>query len=116
MNGNPTDSQRKFHQWCRDYGCILTSSCNPDIHHIKGSKLKLKGCDKPGEWYIIPINSYWHNYYGDPNSIHRSRSGFCKKWDTTEKELWLKLIELYEKEHDSKPMTEHTFEIIKDRA
>jgi len=116
MNGNPTAAQKRFHQWCRDYGCMLTINSNPDLHHIGGSKMKLKGCNRPGEWYVIPIISEWHNYYGKPNSIHRFRQGFNSFWNTTEKKLWIELIAKYEDEHGEKPMPEHEYQIIVDRA
>ena len=116
MNGSPTAAQKRFHQWCRDKGCILTIRSNPDLHHIKGSKMKLKGCVKPGEWYVIPIIYDWHNYYGKPNAIHRFKPGFEQFWQTTEKKLWIKLIKDYEEEHGKKPMSEHEYQIIVERA
>lgn len=116
MNGTPSAEQKRFHQWCRDYGCVLTNWDSPDIHHIKGSKMKLKGCIKPGEWFIIPVISAWHNYYGKPLAIHADKKGFEKYWNTTEKELWIDLIRRYEQEHGHKPMSEAEYQIIKDRA
>ena len=78
--------------------------------------MKLKGCDNAGEWFVLPITSEWHNYYGEPNAIHANRKGFNKTWNTTEKLLWIELINDYQLEHDVKPMSEAEYQIIKDRA
>jgi len=116
MNGKPTAAQKRFHQWCRDRGCMLTIIPNPDLHHIGGAKMKLKGCDKAGDWFVIPITSMWHNYYGERNAIHANRKGFNQSWNTTEKELWIELIGEYEEEHGNKPMSEEEYQIIVERA
>lgn len=116
MNGKPTAAQSRFHQWCRDYGCIVTHQTNASIHHIKGSKLKLKGCDNPGEWYCIPICFYWHQDLSNPAAIHTNRKQFEIWWKTTEKNLWLDLIMAYVLEFGKTPMPEHEYQIIIDRA
>lgn len=116
MNGNPNKKQKDWHQWLRDNDCILTGGFSPDLHHIKGTKLKLKDCVSPGEWYCICVISEWHNYYGRPDAIHANRKMFEKFWNTTEKQLWIESVAIYENEHNEKPMSEEEYQIIKDRA
>lgn len=109
MNGQPTASQKRFHAWCREFRCMLSSECAA-IHHIGGAKMKLKGCAKPGEWFCIPLSWEWHQ--GAANAVHQNRKAFERDTGTTEKELWIKLISIYESSHGEKPMPEHEYNII----
>lgn len=85
------------------------------IHHIKGSKMKLKGCRNPGEWYIIPLCDYHHSPYSK-NSVHENKRFFEGVWGQ-QKKLWQIIVERYQDEHDGeKPMSEEEYQIIKDRA
>lgn len=113
MNGNPTVAQKRFHDWCRDYGCMI-SRVPPVIHHIKGARMKLKGCKNPGEWYVLPLSDYYHSPYSK-NSVHENKKQFEKNW-ATEKQLWTDLIRYYEEEHGHKPMSEEEYQIILERA
>ena len=117
MNGKPSKKQKDFHDWCRfDYGCVVSGMNCDSIHHIKGAKMRLKGCKGAGEWYILPI-SYWHHQDGDNKSaIHVNRKEFEFKTKKTEKEWWIELIGDYEDEFDCKPMSEEEYQIIVDRA
>ena len=107
MNGNPSKKQRDWHEWLRDYRCITCCDYNPSIHHIKGSKMKLKGCVKPGEWYVIPL---CYKHHQGPEGVHLSK----KYYD--EKQLWTWAVAAYECEHDEKPMSEEEYQIILDRG
>lgn len=115
MNGNPTAAQKRFHQWCRDHGCIVTEFNNPSIHHIKGAKMRLKGCKKAGEWYVIPLSYLWHQDGNNKSAIHVNKSKF-EMAVANEKTLWLSLIARYEFEHGEKPMSEEEYNIIVERA
>ena len=111
MNGNPTASQKRFHDWCRDQGCIICGN-TPAIHHIKGSKLKLKGCVKPGEHYILPLCH--HHHQGD-SGVHRDK----KRWQVvygTEKCKWINIIANYMREFGEKPLMEDVYNTIGERA
>lgn len=112
MNGNPTAEQARFHDWCRVYGCIVSGSPHPAIHHIKGSKMKLKHCTKPGEWYVLPLH---YNYHQGRHGVHTNKRRFEELYGT-EKEKWVKLMEMYHWEHGKYPMSNVEFEIIKARA
>ena len=116
MNGNPTAAQKRFHDWCRGYGCMLSMAPNVSIHHIGGSKMKLKGCKKPGEWYVIPLSYFWHQDGDNKNARHINKSRFIEYCGRTEKELWLKLISEYESQNFEKPMSEEDYIIIAGRA
>jgi len=116
MNGKPTAAQKRFHQWCREFGCIITFRSNPAIHHIKGSKMNLKGCNNPGEWYVIPLSYWWHQDGLNNAAIHINKTLFQFETEGTEKNHWIKLIQHYEDEHNKKPMSEEEYKIIVDRA
>ena len=116
MNGNPTATQKRFHQWCRDNGCVIDGTEHPAIHHIAGAKMKLKGVKSAGEWYCIPVSYYWHQDGTNPAAIHVNKAEFVEGFRMTEKEFWLVLMEQYKAEKGSYPMPEHEYEIIKERA
>ncbi|MGB1303988.1 hypothetical protein [Pseudoalteromonas marina] len=113
MNGNPTKKQKDFHDWCREQGCIISGDI-PVIHHIKGSKMKLKGCDKPGEWYVIPLADKYHSPYSK-NSVHENKKQFERDW-MTEKQLWIELMKKYERQFNELPLSFNEYQIIKERA
>ena len=111
MNSNPSAKQKRFHNWCREHGCMV---CREEtaIHHIKGSKMKLKGCVKPGEYYILPLCYYHHQGLG---GVHTDKRLFVSRHGT-EKDLWRDLIDIYEKQYDEKPCSELTYLSIIVRA
>jgi len=117
MNGNPTAAQKRFHEWCREVGCILTSG-HPDtaIHHIKGAKMNLKGVKNPGDWYVIPLCYLWHQDPSNPDARHVNKRRFIDYWGLTEKEMWVDLIDMYESVKGYKPMLESEYQIILERA
>lgn len=112
MNGQPTASQKRFHQWCRDNGCRICGDENPAIHHIKGSKMKLKGCVKPGEWFILPL---CHHHHQSEYGIHANKKQFAETYGT-QKWMWSRIVTLYKHEFGEKPMTEEEYLIILERA
>ena len=116
MNGNPTAEQKRFHDWCRDYGCIVDNSPFPTLHHIKGGKMKLKGVKKPGEWYVLPVCYWWHQAGDNKAAIHINRAEFVRETASTEKEFWIDLMAEYKREFDRYPMANDEYEIIKARA
>jgi hypothetical protein len=89
---------------------------NPSLHHIKGSKMKLKGVDNAGEWYVLPVDYYWHQDGKNPNAIHTNRKAFEKFWEMSEKDFWIELINDYEQDYGYKPMSDEEYQIIVDRA
>lgn len=113
MNGKPTSAQKKFHDWLRQFGCLI---CNKPtrIHHIGGAKMKLKGCNNPGEWYVLNLCDDHHSPYCK-DSVHQNKKEFEKNHGT-QKELWIGVIDFYENQRGEKPMPEHEYQIIKDRA
>jgi len=76
--------------------------------------MKLKGCKKAGEWYVIPISYACHQ--GRADSIHQNRKAFERCWNVTEKQLWKNLIDRYVDEHGKKPMNYKEYQIILERA
>ena len=117
MNGNPTAAQKRFHDWCRALGCYVQRGCEPvSIHHIKGAKMKLKGCKGAGEWYVLPLSYHWHQDGSNDSAIHVNRKKFEEFWEQTEKDIWQDLIFDYEYQFGQKPMSESDYKIIKDRA
>jgi len=113
MNGKPTAAQKRFHDWCRSGGCIVSGNECDSIHHIKGARMKLKGCVKPGEWYVLPLSFDFHQgEYG----VHTNKREFEKQTEGTEKEHWINLIQLYTVEFREKPMSEEEYQIIVSRA
>ena len=116
MNGKPTAEQRRFHEWCREQGCAISTGKCDAIHHIKGSRMKLKGCKNPGEWYVLPISFWWHQDGENPAAIHINKKQFELTTGRTEKEFWERLISYYEFEYSKKPMSEEEYQIIMERA
>jgi hypothetical protein len=116
MNGNATAKQDRFHSWARRFGCIIEKAEYPSIHHIAGSKAKLKGVKGFGEWFIIPL-SYWHHQDGqNPAAFHISKTEFIKVNCMTEKDFWIELMNGYKAEKGEYPMPEHEYQIIVDRG
>jgi len=111
MNGNPNKKQQNFHGWCRGLGCIISGN-SASIHHIRGSRFKLKGVAKPGEWMVLPLSYYYHQ--GDCG-IHTHKLSFEKAWGT-QKELYIVLINKYQREFNRKPMEEFEYNIILERG
>ena len=120
MNGNPTQKQKDWHNWLRDNGCSISGHFNDgrlSVHHIGGSKMKLKGVKKPGEWYCICL-SYWHHQDGDnPAARHVNKHQFQTEHLTTEKTFFIKAVENYRAYHGGQPpMSEAEYQIIVARA
>jgi len=114
MNGNPTAEQKRFHDWCREGGCMI-KGVDPIIHHIKGARMKLKGVKGfAGEWYVLPLCDYYHNPQSK-NSVHENKKQFEKNW-ATEKDLWEILMSRYRHENGGLPMSDEEYQIIVDRA
>ena len=111
MNGNPTAEQKRFHEWSREYACCICF-CAPAIHHIKGSRMKLKGCKNPGEWFVLPL---CHKHHQGSEGIHTNKKKFIEK-NQSEKTLWTWMIHDYELGHGQKPMSEEEYQIIVERA
>ena len=120
MLGNPTKKQQDFQDWARELGCITDNDHGRiAIHHIKGAKKRLKGVyeyGEYGEWYCFGICYYWHQDGSNSAAIHTNRKAFTKFWEMSEKEFWLKLMEIYKQQHDCYPMNDEEFQIIKDRG
>ena len=118
MNGNPNKSQRDFHQWARELGCITGAGQGPiAIHHIKGSRMKLKGVEGfAGEWLILPLSYFWHQDGDNKAARHVSKKQFVEFWGLTEKEFWLILMIRFKNKFGVYPMPEHEYQIIKDRG
>jgi hypothetical protein len=112
LNGNPSKKQLDWHEWLRECGCVVCGDYNPAIHHIKGSKMKLKGCVKPGEWFVIPL-CYKHHQgvYG----IHTDKTFFNINFGY-EKHLWGNLMYEYTSTHDTRNLPLKDFIIIRERG
>jgi len=115
MNSQSSAEQKRFQKWCRGYGCVISGD-RAAIHHIGGAKMKLKGCKNPGEDYVIPLSYWWHQDGNNPAARHVNKKEFEKQVGSTEKELWINLIAIYEGCNGKKPLPEHEYEIIKERA
>lgn len=119
MNGNPTSKQKRWHEWLIFNGCAISSHYNDgnlSLHHIGGSKMKLKGVKKPGEWYCICL-SYWHHQDGSNKAArHVNKYLFQIENQTTEKDLFIKSVEKYRKKFGETPMSEEEYKIIVERA
>lgn len=114
MNGSPTVRQKHWHSWLIEQGCCLGFG-PASLHHIKGSKAKLKGVDKFGEWYVLPL-SYWAHQDGKNKAArHVNKSEFEKLYGK-EKDLWIKMVEQYEAEFGEKPVSENEYQVILSRA
>lgn len=107
MNGNPSKKQQEFHNYQRACGCIVCGDYNPAIHHIIGSKMKLKGCVKPGEWFVLPL-CYAHHQ--GPDGVH------AKKKNYDQKLLWKLAVRRYQNQFYSLPMSEEEYQIILERG
>jgi len=119
MNGNPSKKQKNWHNWLRSRGCSIQGDFNDgrlSIHHIKGSKMKLKGVKNAGEWYCICLSYWWHQDGNNPEARHINKKAFEAGTGKTEKLHWIWAVELYESFHGCKPMSEEEYQIIKDRA
>lgn len=115
MNGKPSSMQKRFHEWCRERGCIITTYMNPSIHHIKGAKMRLKGVKGyAGEWYVLPLCFDYHQ--GKSYAIHRDKKAFEEISEGTEKEHWINLMAIHEDHFGFKPMSEEEYQIILERA
>ena len=117
MNGKST----WFHDWCRRSGCIICKEEHPQIHHITGSKAKLKSVEGFsvkgfGEKYVIPL-CYWHHNDGsNEHARHPNKSAFVRYHCMTEKDMFLESMEIYKNEKGEYPFPDDEIEIIKDRA
>lgn len=111
MNGNPNKEQKDWHNWLRDRGCFICFAY-PSIHHVKGSKLKLKGIIKPGEWFCLPL-CYLHHQ--GRLGVHTDKRRFRALFGT-EKEIFSVLVDQYEVEMGEDLMDDKTYNAIMDRA
>ena len=111
MLGNPSKAQKDWHEWLRNCGCFICSD-DAAIHHIKGSKMKLKGFIKPGEWYVLPL---CYNHHQGDEGVHTNKRNFEKRHGT-EKEMFERAVETYEIENRAYPMSEEDFNAIMERA
>ena len=117
MNGNATEEQKRFQNWCRELGCITGNDHGIiAFHHIKGARMKLKGVKNAGEWFGFAICYHWHQDGSNDSAIHTSRKKFAEFWEMTEKEFWIDLMEDYNRQFGRYPMTDEEYEIIKERA
>ena len=116
MLGNPNAKQKKFHSWVRRRGCVIDKSEHPALHHIGGSKMKLKGVDKAGEWLVIGLSYFWHQDGCNPAAVHINKSEFIQVNCMTEKDMWIEQMAGYKAEKGEYPMPEHEYQIIVDRG
>lgn len=116
MNGNPTAEQKRLHDWCRNRNCVVGFGQCDSIHHIKGSKMKLKGVKNAGDWYVLPISYWWHQDGNNKNAIHINKSNFVKVNGKNEKDFWLGLMSDYYFCFGKYPMSKQEYQIIVDRA
>jgi len=86
------------------------------LHHIGGSKMKIKGVKKPGEWYCICLSYWWHLDGANPAARHVNKKRFELEADMTEKQMFIQRVGLFESIHGHKPMPEFDFEQIILRA
>ncbi|MBL4664297.1 MAG: hypothetical protein JKY22_12270 [Flavobacteriaceae bacterium] len=77
--------------------------------------MRLKGCKKAGEWYVIPLSYLWHQDGNNAAAVHVNKSKF-EKAVNTEKTLWLLLMSEYYVQYGEFPMPNAEYEIIKARA
>jgi hypothetical protein len=77
--------------------------------------MRLKGCKKAGEWYVIPLSYFWHQDGNNKSALHVNKSNFIEAV-ATEKSLWCLLMSEYYVEHGEFPMSEEEYQIIVDRA
>ena len=115
MNGNPSAAQSRWHKWLREFGCQLTGQPCPTIQHIQGARMRLKGVDGfAGEWYCYGLCFALH-LGAHPNSLATSKPRFISAFGS-EKSIWKKAVAAYEEENGKKPMPEHVYQTISDRA
>jgi len=112
MNGNPTKKQQDFHKWSRSQPCLCCQNSVVEIHHIKGSKMRLKGCVKPGEWYILPLCFECHR---GSSGVHANKRVF-ELYYAPQKELWQAHIDAYSFHHGNRPMCYDVYQTIIDRG
>jgi len=79
MNGRPSAAQKRWHDWCREYGCVICRS-PAEIHHIEGARAKRKGMPGWGEWYILPLCPHHHRI--GPDALHENRRAWEKRHGT----------------------------------
>jgi len=115
MNGNPTAEQSRFQEWCRGLGCFVSPRPCDSIHHIKGSKMKLKGVKNPGEWYVLPLSFYWHQDGKNRAAVHVNKTAFTQIHGS-QKSLWIKLMGYYKQSFGRYPMPDHEYQIYLERA
>ena len=107
MNGNPSKDQKYWHEFLRECGCIVCGAYNPAIHHIKGSKMKLKGCVKPGEWFVLPL---CYEHHQGVSGVHARKSNY------NQKDLWVSAILFYQKKYNKIPTSNKEYQIILERG
>jgi hypothetical protein len=117
MNSNHlTKDLDKFQTWCRQLGCIICKEEYPQLHHIQGAKRPLKGVERFGEKYVLPL-CYWHHGDGcNEHARHSNKAAFVRYHCMTEKDMWIELMEIYKNEKGEYPFSEEEIEIIKERA
>jgi len=120
MNSNPTKAQTDWHQWLLDYGCSVGGGMGGPLalHHIGGSKMKIKGLnkEKPGEWYCICLSYWWHQDGRNPAARHVNKKRFERETGMTEKQMFVERVEMYERIYGRKPMGERIYQLIVERA
>jgi len=120
MNSNPTVKQKEWQRWCVEIGCLMAGGEGGPVafHHIGGSKMKIKGLnkEKPGEWYGIPLSYWWHQNESNPAARHVNKKRFEREAGRTEKEMFIKLVKIYEDIYRRKPMSEWVYNLIVERA
>ena len=87
------------------------------FHHIKGSKMKLKGYndEKPGEWYGVCLSYWWHQDGRNPAARHINKSWFEREAGK-EKSMFIDRVETYQRIYGFKPMGEEIYNAIVARA
>jgi len=115
VNSNPNTAQQEWQSWCIDYGCCIGGGMGGPLsfHHIKGSKMKLKGFNdqKPGEYYGVCLSYWWHQDGRNPAARHINKKQFENEVGY-EKELFIEKVELYESIYGHKPMSEEMYDAI----
>lgn len=102
-----------------DGGCSVQGGMSDgrlSLHHIKGSKMKLKGVKKPGEWYVLCLSYWWHQDGTNPAARHVNKNRFEREIGKTEKELFIDKVAEYELIYGHKPMDEFIYQQLIERA
>lgn len=118
MNSKPNKKQKDWHNWLRENGCSISGHFNDgrfSVHHIAGSRAKLKGVKGFGEWYCICLVYWWHQDGNNPNARHTNKTNFLSL-NGSEKDLWIIKAEEYKKEKGEYPLSEEEYLIILERA